>query len=321
MNDVEQTAIRAQGLSKNYKVGFFQSKTVRALQGLDLEVASGQVFGLLGPNGAGKSTTIKILMNLVHASSGTLSIFGRDPRERAARSNVGFVPENPAPYEYLSGAEFIRLAGRLVGLSGAELDSRVNEVLGAVEMSRAAKLHIRRYSKGMVQRIALAQALINKPKLLVLDEPTSGLDPLGRRLMRDLILEERRKGTTVLFCTHIISDAESLCDRLVVLVGGRKVREGSVAELLSGQVPSLEVVVEGLNAQQLSGLGVTHELSQQQGERLLLKASDRDLQALIAAVQKSSGRVTRIQPSRFSLEDLFMSALQEADNKVGGQID
>jgi ABC-2 type transport system ATP-binding protein len=259
-------------------------------------------------------------MNLVQASSGKVEIFGRDATLREARAEIGFVPENPMPYEYLSGEECVHLAGRLYGLSGQDLDARVKEVLGVVEMSHAAKLHVRRYSKGMVQRIALAQALINRPKLLVLDEPTSGLDPLGRRLIRDLILAERKRGATVLFCTHIISDAESLCDQLVVLVGGKKVREGSVADLVSGQVPTLEVAVEAQSKEQLAQVAVPHEVTQESAGRLWVKVSDQNLQNLISAVQSGGGRVTRIQPVRFSLEDLFIEALKEQDRKVGGEI-
>ncbi|MBX7113505.1 MAG: ABC transporter ATP-binding protein [Myxococcaceae bacterium] len=305
-------------MSKTYRLGFFLNKNVLALQGLELVIEPGQIFGLLGPNGAGKSTTIKILMNLVRPSSGTVRIFGTEAAKREARSQVGFLPENPMPYEYLSGEEFVRLAGKLLGLSGQALDTRVKEVIGAVEMSNAAKLQVRRYSKGMVQRIALAQALINKPRLLILDEPTSGLDPLGRRLMRDIILEQRSQGTTVLFCTHIISDAETLCDRLAVLVAGKKVQEGKVSELLSSQVPVLEVAVEGLSKEQLSSVGVNHELKQEISERLWVRVTDQDLQAFIGATQRLQGRVTRIQPIRFTLEDLFMNALQQAETKVGG---
>src|ERR1700687_1187963 len=231
--------IEVRGLSKTYRLGFWMSRKVQALKSLDLTVNAGQVYGLLGPNGAGKSTTIKVLMNLVKASSGQARLFGLPPDFKEARRHVGFVPENPAPYEYLTGKEFLKLSGQLSGLSGQTLDKRVKEVLSVVGMERAAGLTLRRHSKGMIQRIALAQAIIHKPKLLILDEPTSGLDPVGRRQMRDLILSEREQGTTVLFCTHIIPDVETLCDRVAVLVGGNRVREGSVKELWSSDAPLL----------------------------------------------------------------------------------
>ncbi|WP_368738099.1 ABC transporter ATP-binding protein [Myxococcus sp. AM009] len=313
--------VSIRGLSKTYRVGFFLNKQVKALQGLDMEIAPGQVYGLLGPNGAGKSTTIKILMGLVRASEGQALLFGESPDRPHVRRQVGFLPENPSLYEYLTGREFVTLAGRIFGLSGHELDQRVERVLGEVGMGRASDLQIRRYSKGMVQRTALAQALISGPRLLVLDEPTSGLDPLGRRQMRDLILAEREKGTTILFCTHIISDVESLCDRVVVLVGGRRVQEGSVQELVSAKAPSVEMVVHGLPLEQLQSLGFTYEQAQQLDSRVLLRIPDADSHGLLQAVLNKGGRVSRIQPARFSLEDLFLDAMKQAGGQtVGGEI-
>ncbi|WP_426754250.1 ABC transporter ATP-binding protein [Myxococcus sp. Y35] len=309
------------GLSKTYRVGFFLNKQVKALQGLDLEIAPGQVYGLLGPNGAGKSTTIKILMGLVRASQGQALLFGEPPDRPHVRRQVGFLPENPSLYEYLTGREFVTLAGRIFGLSGHDLDRRVERVLGEVGMGRASDLQIRRYSKGMVQRTALAQALISGPRLLVLDEPTSGLDPLGRRQMRDLILAEREKGTTILFCTHIIADVESLCDRVVVLVGGRRVQEGSVQELVSAKAPLVEMVVHGLPLEQLQSLGFSYEQAQQLDSRVLLRIADADSHGLLQAVISKGGRVSRVQPARFSLEDLFLDAMKKAGGQmVGGEI-
>ena len=223
------TPIELHGLSKTYRLGFLMNRKVRALDGLDMTIAPGQVYGLLGPNGAGKSTTIKIVMNLVQATSGTARLFGKPPTDTAIRRMVGFVPENPAPYEYLTGREFVQLAADLGGVPQSDVRARTTEVLESVGMTRAADLQIRRYSKGMIQRIALAQAVVHRPALLILDEPTSGLDPVGRRMVRDFILAERQRGTTVLFCTHIIPDVETLCDRVAVLVNGQRVREGGVA--------------------------------------------------------------------------------------------
>ena len=314
-------AIETRKLSKTYRLGFWMNKQVRALQELDLRIAPGQVYGLLGPNGAGKSTTIKILMNLVQATSGEALLFGKKPDAKDARRHVGFLPENPAPYEYLTGEEFVRLAGQLGGLSGHELDERVKEVVGRVGMARTAKLQIRRYSKGMVQRIGLAQAIVNRPQLLILDEPTSGLDPVGRREMRDLILEERQRGTTILFCTHIIPDVEALCDHVAVLVNGRMAREGSVQELLSAQAPVVEVTVEGLSVEALRGLGHPLEHVQDMTNRVRLRASDTQVQPLLRSVLEAGGRITQLQPTRFTLEELFIQAMSEARHgTVGGEI-
>jgi ABC-2 type transport system ATP-binding protein len=314
--------IDGRGLSKTYKVGFWMNRTVRALQGLDLTVESGQVYGLLGPNGAGKSTTIKILMNLVRPSAGEARLFGHAPHLPEARRLVGFVPENPAPYEYLTGREFVTLAGRLAGLSGEELSRRVTEVLGAVELGKAERLQIRRYSKGMVQRVALAQALVHRPRLLILDEPTSGLDPIGRRQMRDLILAERARGTTVLFCTHIIPDVEALCDRVAMVVGGKRVREGRIQDLLVSETATAELIVEGLGAPQVQALGLPAEAVHSQDGQLRLRASEADLQPLLGRVISSGGRVVQLVPARVSLEDLFMKAVHESGRptSVGGEI-
>lgn len=312
--------ISIRGLSKTYRLGFWMNRKIRALQNLDLTVSQGQVYGLLGPNGAGKSTTIKILMNLVRASAGEARLFGMPPGFKEARRHIGFLPENPSPYEYLTGFEFVKLAGQLTGLSGHTLDRRVKEVLGLVEMDRAAQMQIRKYSKGMIQRIALAQAIIHKPRLLILDEPTSGLDPVGRRQMRDLILAERAQGTTVLFCTHIIPDVETLCDRVAVLVGGNRVREGSVKELLTAEVPLFEMVLEGVPLSQIKGWGYQPAYTQQLGERLILRTSDEQAQSLVRKVLEFSGKVIQLQPVRFSLEDLFLKALSEVKGTVGTEI-
>jgi len=315
------TPIELHGLSKTYRLGFFMNRKVRALDGLDMVIQPGQVYGLLGPNGAGKSTTIKIVMNLVQATSGTARIFGRPPTETDCRRQVGFVPENPAPYEYLTGREFVHLAADLGGVPQSQVRARTTEVLESLGMARAADLQLRRYSKGMIQRVALAQAVVHRPQLLILDEPTSGLDPVGRRLVRDFILAERNRGTTVLFCTHIIPDVEALCDRVAVLVNGHRVREGKVAELLTASIPQMEVVLDGLSEERLRGFGRTLDSVQPLESRLLVRCRDAEAQQLVAQALQAGGRVLSLQPARFTLEDLFLQALSEAKHgTVGGEI-
>jgi ABC-2 type transport system ATP-binding protein len=315
------TPIELHGLSKTYRLGFFMNRQVRALDGLDMLIQPGQVYGLLGPNGAGKSTTIKIVMNLVQATSGTARLFGKPPSDTAVRRQVGFVPENPAPYEYLTGREFVQLAADLGGVPQSEVRARSAEVLESVGMSRAADLQIRRYSKGMIQRVALAQAAVHRPLLLILDEPTSGLDPVGRRMVRDFILSERSRGTTVLFCTHIIPDVETLCDRVAVLVNGQRVREGKVAELLTASIPQMELMVEGLSEERLRGLGRNLDEVLKLDTRLLVRCRDTEAQQLVAQVLQAGGRLLSLQPARFTLEDLFLEALSEAKHgAVGGEI-
>jgi len=318
---VSHPPVELHALSKTYRLGFFLSRQVRALENLDMVIEAGQVYGLLGPNGAGKSTTIKIVMNLVQPTDGTALLFGRAPTDTAARRQVGFVPENPAPYEYLTGREFVELAAHLGGVPRGEVRARTLEVLESVGMARAADLQIRRYSKGMIQRVALAQAVVHRPPLLILDEPTSGLDPVGRRMVRDFILEERKRGTTVLFCTHIIPDVEALCDRVAVLVNGRRVREGRVADLLTGATPQVEMVIEGLSERQLRELGRTLDEVQALEARLRVRCSDAEAQQLLGQVLRAGGRVSSLEPARFTLEDLFLEALSEArQGAVGGEI-
>lgn len=313
-------AIQIEGLTKHYEVGFLKKRVVHALDGLSLSVEPGQVMGLLGPNGAGKSTTIKLLLNLIRPTAGKALLFGMEPSDARARSQVGFLPENPAPYEYLTGEEFVSLAGALGGLSGAALRKRTAEVIAQVEMTRAASLQIRKYSKGMIQRISFAQALVNEPKLLILDEPTSGLDVLGRQLVRDIILAERRKGTTVLFCSHIISDVESLCDRVTVLLGGRLVREGKMSELLSAEQTQVEVSLEGISDACLAAL-TPLAACERVAERLVARCEETSVSKVLQTVLAEGGRVVGLQRTRYSLETLFLDALkQNTSASVGSTI-
>ncbi|MBL9039910.1 MAG: ABC transporter ATP-binding protein, partial [Archangium sp.] len=236
-------AIELQAVSKVYRLGL-RNRKVRALTDVSLSVAPGEIVGLIGPNGAGKSTTIKIVLNLIQASVGNTFLFGVPVSEARARTSVGFVPENPAPYEYLTGIEYLRLQGSLAGLSSTATAERIKEVCELVELGAMSKTIVRGYSKGMIQRLVIAGALIGRPRLLILDEPTSGLDPLGRKLIRDAIIKQRENGTTVLFCTHIISDVEMLCDRFLLMVSGRLVREGKIGSVIEHKASTVEIVVE-----------------------------------------------------------------------------
>jgi len=313
-------AIRTEQLSKSYLVGNLKRRRVLALQGLDLTVEPGQVYGLLGPNGAGKSTTIKILLNIVRATSGGATVFGKSPADTEGRRQVGFLPENPAPYEYLTGQEFVRLAGQLMGLGGAELARRTGAVIERVGMEHAKDLQIRRYSKGMIQRISLAQALVTQPRLLVLDEPTSGLDVLGRQLIRDIIAEQRGHGTTVLFCSHIIPDVEALCDRVAVLIGGKLIREGSVVELLKNDEATLEATVEDLTPEVLEQLKPKLRSVEVLERRHVIRFDQAVDREVVAALVAAGGRLTGLQRTRFSLEELFIKAIKESGQNVGSMI-
>jgi|APLak6261679142_1056127.scaffolds.fasta_scaffold00019_11 ABC-2 type transport system ATP-binding protein len=311
--------IRADHLTKVYTLGMFARRRVQALNDFSLTVKEGEVFGLIGPNGAGKSTSIKILLNLIQPTAGSASLFGIDVRDKRARTQLGFVPENPAPHEYLSAEEYVQLQAVLAGRSTADAKVLSAKALDAVELGALRKVIIRRYSKGMVQRTMLAGAIVANPRLLILDEPTSGLDPLGRRLVRDLILQQRKAGVTVLFCTHIISDVESLCDRVALLARGQVVRAGAIVDIVKSSDATVEMICEGSTAEgvrgKLEGLSATVETS---SHLLLVRLPESHLQT---AIQRLVGEVQirRIQPHRFGLEDAFMSAVQgAAGDSVGG---
>lgn len=311
-------AIELQQLSKVYQVGNLRRRQVLALQGFDLRVSAGEVFGLLGPNGAGKSTTIKILLNLIQATSGSARLFGVETTKREAREQVGFLPENPAPYDYLTGLEFVHYAGQLSGLSGAKLEQNVARVLEQVGMAKAGALQIRKYSKGMTQRIALAQALVAEPRLLILDEPTSGLDVLGRQLIRDIILAERARGATVLLCSHIIPDVEALCDKVAVLIGGKVVKEGSVSALLGDVATQVELVLDAVTPATLPQPWTQVE---QRGERLVVRCEEQHVPRLLQATLDANGRVVSVQRERYTLEALFLEAVRKSDVRVGSSIE
>ncbi len=237
----EAPLVEIDGLSKTFRLGFFRRR-VEAIRDLSFGVRRGEIFGLLGPNGAGKTTTLKVLMGLIFADSGTARIEGIDCRRPAARRRVGFLPENPYFHEYLTPRELLGFYGRLVGLPAGRIAAQSQELIERVGLSGSASRPLRKFSKGMLQRIGLAQALIGDPNLLVLDEPMSGLDPIGRKQVADLIEQLNRAGMTVVFSSHILSDVERLCDRVVILRDGRKVAEGDLDELVGERsgVESLE---------------------------------------------------------------------------------
>ncbi|MDQ6656316.1 MAG: ABC transporter ATP-binding protein [Verrucomicrobiota bacterium] len=227
-----EPAVAAQQLTKTFPVPF-RRRRVAAVRDVSFRVEAGEIYGLLGPNGSGKSTTLKMLLGLVSPTSGTAEIFGRKSSTVSSREAVGFLPESPYFHKYLTGAETLRFHGKLCGLSGSFLSKRIDDLLDVVGLSAAGNRRLRNYSKGMLQRIGFAQALVHDPRLVVLDEPTAGVDPAGARDMRDLILLLQRRGVTVLISSHLLSEVQQICDRVGILAGGVLVREGSVDELLA----------------------------------------------------------------------------------------
>ena len=285
--------VEAEHLQKTFAFGFFRKK-VRAVDDVSFTVGQNEIFGFLGPNGAGKTTTLKMLMGLIFPSSGAARLFGKPIGDRAAKRRLGFLPENPYFYDYLSGEELLDLMGRLFGLDRGERRKRARALLERVGLQRAGSRALRKYSKGMVQRLGIAQALINDPELVVLDEPMSGLDPIGRKEIRDLIVELKREGKTVLFSTHILSDVELICDRVAMLVGGRMRDVGPLRQLLSPRLLHTEVVLEKDGASEI-----------------LRVPPDADVDAAVRDALAAGKHVVSVTPRRESLEDLFVREAQQ----------
>ncbi|MCP9439581.1 MAG: ABC transporter ATP-binding protein [Nitrospira sp.] len=304
-------------LSKTFRVGFW-GKKVTAVDQVSLAVRRGEVFGFLGPNGAGKTTTLKMLMGLIYPTSGTATIFGYPIGTPQAKARLGFLPESPYFYDYLTGREFLRFYGHLFGLRGAWLERRVDELLEVVGMAHARDLQLRKFSKGMLQRVGIAQALINDPELVVLDEPMSGLDPIGRKEVRDLILRLKESGKTVLFSSHILHDAELLCDRVAMIMKGRLVACGHVSDLLAGgATQEAELLVERLLPEALERMRSFAKKVVLQGEQVMVVlASQQDVDRAIDLVRSVKGKVVSLTPQKASLEDLFIREAKGAREPV-----
>ncbi len=314
------TIVKAEHLTKVYKLGMFATRKVQALDDFSLSIEEGEVFGLIGPNGAGKSTAIKILLHLIQPTRGQASLFGIDVKNKLARTDVGFVPENPAPQEYLTAEEYVHLQAVLAGRTAADARLLTAKALDAVELGPLRKVSIRRYSKGMTQRAMLAGAIVAQPRLLILDEPTSGLDPVGRRLVRDLILQQRKAGVTILFCTHIISDVEALCDRVALLAKGKVVRSGSVVDIVQAEGAVVEIICEGGTLAAAKDLLAPFDATIDASANLLIvRLSETHLQRAIRKLLDANVQIRRIQPHRFGLEDAFINAVQASNaDTVGG---
>jgi ABC-2 type transport system ATP-binding protein len=304
--------LKTEALRKTFKVGFW-GRQVTALEGLDLEVRQGEVFGFLGPNGAGKTTTLKILMGLIYPTGGQAWLFGKPIGDRDSKARLGFLPESPYFYDYLTGAEFLRFYADLFGLSGPIVNRRIGELLELVGMTHARDLQLRKFSKGMLQRIGIAQALINDPELVVLDEPMSGLDPIGRKEIRDLILRLKDEGKTIFFSSHILHDAEMLCDRVSILVKGRLVAMGRVSDLIgAASTHSIEVLVEGLGSEGVAQVKPFTEKVTVTGDRALLTLKgQQSVSEVLERIRTAKAKLISLTPQNSSLEDLFMREVRE----------
>jgi len=304
------TPIRTDGLTKEFRLGLGRQRVV-ALDRLNLEVHQGEIFGFLGHNGAGKTTTIKLLLGLLAPTAGQAWILDRPIEDVTIKQQVGFLPEAPYFYEYLTAEEFLTFYGQLFGLGGAPLTKKVEELLEMVALTDARRLQLRKFSKGMLQRIGLAQALINDPALVVLDEPMSGLDPIGRRDVRDIILGLKEEGKTVFFSTHILPDVEMICDRVGILVRGRLRAVGTVQDLVGTVVSSVEIVVTGLPDAGIQEAERQGGKVLRRGAQVLLRLDDPSrVDSLVELVLRSGGRLVSLVPHKRTLEDLFLEQVK-----------
>jgi ABC-2 type transport system ATP-binding protein len=298
--------LRTEALTKTFEVGV-RRRRVHAVEDLTLSVNEGEIFGFVGPNGAGKTTTIKMLMGLIFPTSGRAFVFDAPIPSEAAKKRIGYLPEQPAWYEFLSGMEAMRFFATLAGVPSAERARRCEELLALVGLGDAADRQLRKYSKGMQQRLGIAQALVGDPAFVVLDEPMSGLDPVGRREMRDVILELKRRGKTVFFSTHILPDVEALCDRVGVIIGGKLRDVGKLDALLSESVRSVEAIFMGAGA---TGPFPGATLVAREGDRVVFTFADEaSADAAVRAVVAAGGRVASLTAHRETLEDFLMRRL------------
>lgn len=299
------SVLEVKDLRKVFVSGFLRKRTT-AVDGISFKVEAGEVFGFLGPNGAGKTTTMKILMGLIHPTSGKATVLGRPAGDVPSKRKVGYLPENPYFYDYLTGLEFLHMAGRLYGLDKALRTRRANDLLERVGLDMAKSRAMRSYSKGMMQRVGLAQALIGDPDLVVLDEPMSGLDPIGRKEVRDLIVDLRSQGKTVFFCTHILADASSLCDRVAIIVKGKIRDVGDLDALLGESVTRVDVAWHGDEALATEVHQIEAEHSESPDSRLAVCKSEDAAKLVVEAIVKGGGHVVQLTPHRMTLEERFV---------------
>jgi ABC-2 type transport system ATP-binding protein len=302
------SVLQVDRLTKDFPSGFIRRRRHRALDAVSFDLSRGEVFGLLGPNGAGKTTTLKLIVGLLKPTSGTVTMFDRPPGDRAGRAGLGFLPEHPTFYDHLTAEELLVYFAGLCGVAAGDRRKRAAAVLDEVGLDAARRRPMRQYSKGMLQRVGLAQALVNEPALVILDEPMSGLDPIGRREVRELILRLRDAGRTVLFSSHILTDAEALCSRVVILAHGRSVASGAIGDLTAGRASGWEVVAADLSP---AGVAALQPMAAR-ATRIAhgrysfeLRETSRP-EPFIAAISAHGGTLVSVAPLRATLEDVFV---------------
>ena len=311
-------AIATEDLTKDYAVGFWRPRPYRALDRLTLEVRTGEVFGFLGPNGAGKTTTLKLLMQLVFPTSGRAEILGRPVGDVAVRRRIGYLAENPYFYDYLTAEELLRYFAGLFGFSAADARARAARFLDEVGIGAERRLQLRKFSKGMLQRVGIAQALINEPEVVFLDEPMSGLDPLGRREVRALVLRLRDEGRTIFFSSHILADAEALCSRVAIVAGGRLTAAGLLGDMLAFDVRGWELVVSQVTPALLERVraDIRRATPIAEGRYALEIAPDMPPERVLANLTAAGAQLVSLNPMRETLEDLFVRQVEKSEART-----
>jgi ABC-2 type transport system ATP-binding protein len=309
------SALATEELTKDFTIGFWRNRSYRALDRLTLAVDAGEVFGFLGPNGAGKTTTLKLLMQLVFPTSGRAAIFGRPLGDLSVKRRIGYLPENPYFYDYLTAEELLQYFAALFGYPRRECRDRATRLLDDVGIAGERRLQLRKFSKGMLQRVGIAQALINDPDLVIFDEPMSGLDPLGRRDVRALILRLRDRGCTVFFSSHVLSDAEALCNRVAILAKGRLIASGRLADMHAFRASGWELVVAGVSDAAVASLGARVRRSVRIGEgRYTIELPlEPPPEQLLGELTAAGAHLVSLNPIRDTLEDFFVAQVASSD--------
>jgi len=308
--------VRVERVVKDFRPGFGLRRK-RVLHGVTFQVDRGEIFGFVGPNGAGKTTTLKILMGLIRPTEGSASILGRDVAESEFRDQIGFLPENPYFYPFLSAREILDFYARLCGVDSRRRAARIDELLEVVNLSYAADARLRTYSKGMLQRVGVAQALINDPEVVFFDEPMSGLDPIGRKEIRDVILSLRAAGKTVFMTTHILHDVEMICDRVAIIVKGAIRHQGCIEDYLLNSTVSTDIVLSQLSSETAVSLEENFSVEMRGlGERVELTVPEKRVRDVLEAALTSGAQVVSVTPHRSSLEEVFLNAVQDEEGSV-----
>lgn len=317
--------LEVEGLTKDYRQHFWTPRR-RVLDKVSFEVNSGEIFGFLGPNGSGKSTTIKILLEIIFPTEGAAKLFGKPVGDKESKRRIGFLPENPYFYDYLTAEQFVRFHGLLMGMDLGLLQSRIPQVLDEVGMRGTNKMYLRSFSKGMLQRIGLAQAIIHDPELVILDEPMTGLDPVGRKEVRDLMLSLKRRGKTVFFSTHILSDVEAICDRVAILNKGKLLRCGTLGDLISADTKYVDLTYADCSSSAIEFLRSIDPQLSVQSTQAYLKVYPIDgerptdfqhrLQKILNESMSRGASLNSMSPKKENLEDIFMKQVGKLESRV-----